>query len=279
MTSPRTLLTASGQRAKKYLGQHFLVDMNIAKKIVKATDANRDDIILEIGAGLGALTVHGAKIAETVFAVEKDPQTASMLKNELKIANADNVELIIQDIMSLDICGVAPATQLKIMGSLPYNISSQIIVALIKSRTCIESAVLMLQKELADRLYSPPGTKAYSRLAAMLQYCSDVEKVVEVPASCFFPRPKIDSSVIKVIFKEKIHVEDEDFYFGIIKAAFSSRRKNLKNSLSKSWLEISSVDATQSLKNAGIDPLRRAETLSPQEFADLAASIHAILNR
>ena len=161
------------------------------------------------------------------------------------------------------------------MGNLPYNISSQILVQLVKSRASVKRAILMFQKELAQRITSQPSSKDYGRLTVMLQYCAEVEKLLDVKAPHFFPKPKVDSEVLEIRFQEtpKFLAHDEGLLFSVIKAAFGKRRKTLKNALAGSALDIDAGRALNILENAGVDPVRRAETLSVQEFVNLSNAL------
>jgi 16S rRNA (adenine1518-N6/adenine1519-N6)-dimethyltransferase len=162
-----------------------------------------------------------------------------------------------------------------VMGNLPYNISSQILVRLIHSRQNIRRAVLMLQKELSQRITAQAGCKDYGRLSVMLSYCSGIKKLIDVKASLFYPRPKVDSEILELKFKKEIQDQatDELFFFKVIKAGFGNRRKTLKNALNASELNIGADAATHVLENSGIDPIRRAETLTVEEFVILSNNL------
>ena len=163
-----------------------------------------------------------------------------------------------------------------VLGNLPYNISSQVVIQLMKSRSVINRAILMFQKEVAQRIIAKPGCKDYGRLSVMLQYCADITKLIDLSASLFFPKPKVASEVLEIKFKNTINYQakDETFFFRVIKAAFSKRRKTLKNALSKSGLDVDAATANNVLESSGIDPVRRAETLSVQEFVTLSNSLY-----
>ena len=274
MTSPRILLSSHGVYAKKQLGQHFLSDPSTADMIIDRSGISPEDIVLEIGAGLGALTIPLARISAKVYAVEKDHRIIELLKTELHTLGLSNVVLIEKNILKVDIKTLAENANKKIIviGNLPYNISSQILIQLINTRKSVNKAILMFQKELAQRITAQPGCKDYGRITVMLRYCADIKRLAEVKASLFFPKPKVDSEVLEIIFKNiiKYPAKDELFFFRVIKAAFSKRRKTLKNALAGSELHIDAKTAVQVLKNAGIDPSRRAETLTVQEFVKLS---------
>lgn len=277
MTSPRTLLNTRNLRAKKHLGQNFLSDPSTALMILKRTGIKSDDIVLEIGAGLGALTIPAASMARRIYAVDKDPGLLDLLKKELAVKELVNVELIHRDILQIDIDELARHhdTRLLVLGNLPYNISSQIIILMIRSRKAVSRAVIMLQKELARRLTARSGCKDYGRITVMLQYCADIRKIATVPANLFFPKPNVDSQVLEITFKPVPDhpAPNEDLLFAVIKAAFSKRRKTLKNALAGSELSLDAKTAGQLLEKAGIDPMRRAETLEIGEFVELSKTL------
>lgn len=281
MTSPKTLLSAWNLRPRKRLSQNFLSDPSTAKMIISRSGITSDDVVLEIGAGLGALTIPLAIAAKKVYAVEKDPELLTLLNTELLTHNLSNVELIQKDILSLDLFDIFDRERRKyiVAGNLPYNISSQILVQLIKQRTYVTRAVLMFQKELASRLISKPSCKDYGRLSVMLQYCADLKSLAHIKAKMFFPAPKIDSEILEITFKDRSHqpVSDEMFLFKVIKASFGRRRKTLRNSLAGSELNINTKTAAAALEQSGINPQRRAETLSVSEFIRLSNNLKNIL--
>jgi 16S rRNA (adenine1518-N6/adenine1519-N6)-dimethyltransferase len=280
MTSPRILLKAWGLGAKKQLGQHFLCDAGMADKIIAAAGIGPEDMVLEIGAGLGALTLPAGRRAARVVAVDLDPELLELLKTELLAAGLDNVELVRQNILRFDIAGLGHGQprRLIVIGNLPYNISSQVLVQLIRTRSVVRRAVLMFQKELARRICAGPGSKAYGRLSVMLAYCADIQRVATAEARLFFPRPGVDSEVLKITFRDRPApgTEEEDFFFATVKAAFGRRRKTLKNALAGSALPLTAGQAQQALAAAGIDPVRRAETLTVAEFTALSRALAEI---
>jgi 16S rRNA (adenine1518-N6/adenine1519-N6)-dimethyltransferase len=274
MTSPRTLLSAWNLHPKKQLGQNFLADPSTARMIVERVGIEPDDVILEIGSGLGALTIPAARRAAHVTAVETDRKIADLLKTELLAAGTDNVAIVRDSILNVEIETFAADKPKKIVvvGNLPYNISSQILVKLIKARAVVDRAVVMFQKELADRLTAGPGNKAYGRITVMLAYCAAIKTVAVIKDRMFYPRPKVDSAVLEIRFRETLAhpADDEAFLFRVIKAAFGKRRKTLKNALVQSELGLDSAAVANALAAADIDPVRRAETLTPDEFVLLS---------
>ncbi len=277
MTSPHTLLKAWELRARKELGQNFLKDPSLAEKIVNMAGIGPEDVVLEIGAGLGAMTVAIARRAGRTIAVEKDRQLIPLLKAELLLNELDTVQILEENILALDLPRLAAEADrpLLVLGNLPYNISSQVLVKLIKDRHLVRRAVLMFQKELAERLIAGPGSKTYGRLSVLLQYCADLTILREVNAEMFFPKPKVGSVVLGIDFKTRIdpQVQDETLLSRVVQAAFGQRRKTLRNALSAGLPVLGQAGAQAVLQGAGIDPQRRAETLSVQEFIRLTDQV------
>lgn len=281
MTSPSSLLTSSGLRPKKQYGQNFLKDPSTARMIVDRAGLSAADVVLEIGPGLGALTIPAANRAKRVIAVEKDKDMASVLETELKNQGVGNVVLVNADILTVDISAISrqEGRKLIVIGNLPYNISSQIVISLIHARQSVERAMLMFQKEVAQRLAVGPGGKEYGRLSVMLQYCAEVRKAATVGAHLFLPKPKVASEVIEVRFRETLDAValDERLLSAVVKAAFSTRRKTLRNALANIGQPMNGSTIAAVLANAGIDPNRRAETLSVAEFVTLANCFYALI--
>ena len=258
------------------MGQNFLADPNVAALIVRRAQFAPNDVVLEIGAGLGALTLPLAAQVRHVFAVEPDSKIATLLGNEIQAADIRNVTTIEQDILQLDIDALAERSDasLKVIGNLPYHISSQVLIRLIRFREVIDAAFLMFQKEVAERLVAKPGNKSYGRLSVLIQYCAKIYPLVSVDASAFFPKPKVDSQVVGIEFRHPVTFRaiDESLLFRIVKAAFGKRRKTLKNALLGGNLEFAKEMISAALDLAGIDSQRRAETLSVKEFVTLSNS-------
>jgi 16S rRNA (adenine1518-N6/adenine1519-N6)-dimethyltransferase len=281
MTSPRTLLKAWNIRAQKHLGQHFLADPSTANMIVARSDLSGSDIVLEIGAGLGALTIPIARCVEKVFAVEKDAQLVNLLQTELLVHNISNVVLLRDDFLRCDLRAMADERnpQLIVMGNLPYRISTQVLLRLIAFRDVVERSVLMFQKELAERLKARPGNKEYGRLTVMLRYCAEITSIAVVDAGLFFPIPAVDSEVLEIKFMRRPEnaAVDEELLFKVVKASFGQRRKTLKNALSSGELKMSADLILSALRRVGIDPRRRAETLEVSEFVALSNCLAGIV--
>lgn len=274
MTSPKTLLASKSLHPKKQYGQNFLKDPSTAKMIVDRSKLLAEDVVLEIGPGLGALTIPAARQVQRVYAVEKDPDMADILKTELAGQNISNVTIINQDILMVDINEISRRENRKliVLGNLPYNISSQILVALLNAKSSVARAALMFQKEVANRLAAGPGSKEYGRLSVMLQYSADVRKLANVAAHQFLPAPKVASEVIEIRFKEVIEYPamDDVLLSGVVKAAFSTRRKTLKNALANLKGDHDAGTLQAILERADIDPGRRAESLTVAEFVRLS---------
>lgn len=278
MTSPAVLMKAWKLHPKKQLGQNFLTDANMAAAIVTHGGVAANDVVLEVGAGLGSLTLPLARQALKVIAIEKDHRLVDLLRTELVTAGLDNVHLLEQDILKFDIPSLAKKEQsdLLVVGNVPYNISSQILVQILKARACIKKSILMFQKELAQRITASPGSKSYGRLSVMVQYCARVKVLTEVKAGLFYPKPNIDSLVLDIDFDPDAgkEVSDEAFLFDVIKAAFSKRRKTLRNAMTGFIPGFDGQVSAKALEGAGIDPVRRAETLTVEEFVNLSNHIH-----
>lgn len=281
MTSPRTLLSAWNLHPKKQLGQNFLAEPSTAKMIIERAGITPEDTVLEIGSGLGALTIPAAARAGRVIAVETDRQIADLLKTELLAAGSANVDIVRDSILKVDIAQRVADEKRKIvvLGNLPYNISSQILVRLVNARKVIRRAVVMFQKELAERLLAVPGNKVYGRITVMLAYCAEIKTVATIKARMFYPRPKVDSEVLEICFREKITpaADDEEYLFQVVKAAFGKRRKTLKNALGQSQLGITGATAEKALTAVAINPVRRAETLTVDEFVHLSNVLKTLL--
>ncbi len=272
MTHPRELLQKSNIYAGKGLGQNFLFDKGVASHIVDQAGIDCDTSVLEIGPGLGALTIPISGKTRSFVAVEKDARLIPILEKELSDQNISWVRILEQDILKTDIRGIAKNDTLTIMGNIPYNISSQILFHLIQARDVISKAFLMFQHELAQRITALPGTKHRSRLSAVAQYAARVTHIMTIGPQCFFPRPGVSSTVLCFDFtKGSPLVPDMDpVVFGVIKAAFAKRRKSLKNAMLSRELGLDASCVSLVLDNAGIDPRRRAETLSVEEFMEIA---------
>lgn len=265
-----------GFRFSKSLGQNFLTDKNIIDEIVDGAGIGQEDTVLEIGPGIGVITYEAAQLAKKVIAVEIDKSLLPILAETL--SEYDNVKVINEDILKLDINKLIEdegMENVKIMGNLPYYITTPIIMKILEEGVKASSITIMMQKEVADRIKAGPGTKAYGALSVAVQYYCTVDKVASVPRSVFVPQPNVDSVVLRLnIRSEKaVKLDNEKLFFDCVKAGFGQRRKTLLNSLQK----VNGVDKNivmQSLASAGIDESRRAETLTIEEFALIANEVN-----
>jgi 16S rRNA (adenine1518-N6/adenine1519-N6)-dimethyltransferase len=274
----RVLLDRYGLRAKKWFGQNFLVSERAFRAIVDATVHADDDWIVEIGAGLGTLT---ARLAERVpegkiIALERDPDMVRVLRGEL--AGVDNVEVEEVDALRYDLRMAAKwrGDPIAVCGNLPYHIAAPLLFKIIEARGVVSRAVVMIQKEMADRLLAAPGTKEYGALGVMIRTYVEVSSVAKVAAGSFAPPPKVDSTVVRLVplpgAGTRVPIADEARYSAVVHAAFGQRRKTLRNAL-RAVFDEAAVDAA--LATTGIDGVRRGETLAIAEFAKLAAELPA----
>ena len=252
----------------KSLGQNFITDKNVIERIVEGAGPTEDDLVIEIGPGIGVLTAEAAQQAAKVVAIEIDSKLIPILDETL--AEYDNVEVINQDILKTDLNGIIDEQRakgsfsgdVKIIGNLPYYITTPIIMHILENSIRAESITVMMQKEVADRIKASPGNKTYGAISAAVQYYCEVEQVVSVPKEVFVPRPKVDSAVLKLTIRDKKPVDliDEKAFFTCIKSGFGQRRKTLLNSLTGTY-GLPKDEIRRILEEAGIDPVRRAETL------------------
>lgn len=253
-------------RAKKSLGQNFLKDPYYLQKIVDAAQVNAEDQVLEIGPGLGHLTQALAKRAGKVLALELDDRLIPILKQDFREKN--NVEIVQAD--ALEYSYESLSGKWKVVANLPYYISTPVIQRLLAARNKFKSFTLMLQKEVAGRIASPPGSKEYGYLSVLVQLHADPRIEFKVPPGAFTPVPEVDSTVITLTLRDHLSVPaiNEDFFVQVIKAAFSQRRKTLRNALKQLKIPLEKLASVS--EESGIDLGRRAETLSVQEFGKLA---------
>lgn len=266
---------AHGFKFSKSLGQNFLTDKNIIDEIVDGANIGPEDLVIEIGPGIGVITYEAAQLAKNVIAVEIDKSLLPILEETL--GEFDNVRVINEDILKLDLNEVIEGEgfpNVKIMGNLPYYITTPIIMKILEDGVKADSITIMMQKEVADRIKAQPGSKAYGALSVAVQYYCTVDKVASVPRSVFVPQPNVDSIVLRLnIRKEKaVQVEDEKLFFDCVKAGFGQRRKTLLNSL-QNVKGITKEIVVDSLAAAGIESSRRAETLNLEEFASVANEV------
>ncbi|PKN38318.1 MAG: ribosomal RNA small subunit methyltransferase A [Deltaproteobacteria bacterium HGW-Deltaproteobacteria-2] len=274
MNSPKEIIRLYEIKPRKKLGQSFLMDKSVIEQICTIAQVTKNDIVVEIGAGIGVLTQELAQNAAKLIAVEVDNKLVGVLKD--KLLKYKNVEIYSGDILKFDFETISRSEQqkIKVIGNIPYNISSPVLFRLLSFRKVINSFVIMLQKEVVQRLTAVPGGKDYGVPSVILQMFAMVEKIMDVPAGCFYPVPKVESSVMKGFFLEKpvVDLADEDFFIKLVRDAFAQRRKMLINNLKKSKLleEFSELLLKESLEITGIDGRRRSETLSIKEFGYLS---------
>lgn len=260
---------------QKKFGQNFLIDGNILEKIVDSAELTKEDCVLEIGPGIGTMTQYLAEQAREVVAVEIDKNLIPILGETL--AAYDNVTVINEDILKVDLNEIAElkngGRHIKVVANLPYYITTPIIMALFENHVPLRSITIMVQKEVADRMQVGPGTKDYGALSLAVQYYARPEIIARVPASCFMPRPNVDSTVIRLERYEKppVSVQDEKYLFAVIRAAFNQRRKTLANSLTNAGnLRVNRGLVEECLSEMGLPATVRGEALTLAQFADLS---------
>ena len=260
---------------QKKFGQNFLIDTHVLDKIVSAAEITKEDVVLEIGPGIGTLTQYLAYQAKEVIAVEIDKALIPILQDTLSAY--DNVTILNEDILKVDINRLVEEKNqgkpIKVVANLPYYITTPIIMGLFESHVPVASITVMVQKEVADRMQVGPGTKDYGALSLAVQYYAEPYIVANVPQNCFMPRPKIGSAVIRLTRHEKppVEVKDEKLMFRLIRASFNQRRKTLANGLKNdSSLPYTKEVVEKAIADCGFSPTIRGEALTLEEFAKLA---------
>lgn len=256
----------------KSLGQNFLVDKNILNKIVESAQIRKDDIIIEVGTGIGTLTRELAERAEKVYAVEIDRKLIPIV--EETTAEYDNIVLVNEDFLevSLEDMVQEKGRSVKVIANIPYYITTPIIMKCLESDLFVELLLLMIQKEVAQRLSAKVSTKDYGSLSVAVQYYADVEFVAKVSKSSFYPPPKVDSGIVKITKRKEcnIEVQDKELFFQVVRGSFAKRRKTILNSLAGYEERFEKGIVQQALEEAGIDAGRRGESLDIYEFARLS---------
>lgn len=262
---------SSGRRPLKSLGQNFLVDRNVIDKIIRVSDIQPDDAVLEIGPGRGALTGQLSECAARLVLIEFDHALAAWQRNRFK--ENERVTVIDGDVLKVDLAAVLSETsgKWKVVANLPYNISTEVLFRLLKVHDRLSRMTLMLQKEVGDRLASAPDCPAYGVTTVLLGLWFDINREFVVPPSCFHPSPKVDSVVLtfSTLPRPRADVGNEGVFRDVVKGAFSMRRKTLSNCL-KSTEYTRDIDLAAMLEACAIDGRRRGETLSLEEFAQLS---------
>lgn len=269
-----------GFSLSKSLGQNFLTDPNVLYEIIEGAEVGEDDLVIEIGPGIGTLTAEAAQTAAAVVAVEVDNRLIPILEDTL--GDFDNVEIINNDILKTDVNEIIDRKRrageftgkVRIIGNLPYYITTPIIMKLLEAEVKADSITIMMQKEVADRIKSQPGNKSYGAISVAVQYYCTVSKVANVPASVFVPRPKVDSAVLNLTLRDEkpAELKDKELFFACVKAGFGQRRKTLLNALT-GLRGLEKEKVLEILQETGTDPRRRAETLRIEEFAKIANCI------
>ncbi|MDP4161531.1 MAG: 16S rRNA (adenine(1518)-N(6)/adenine(1519)-N(6))-dimethyltransferase RsmA [Bacillota bacterium] len=277
----RAIMEKYGFSFKKSLGQNFLIDTNILNKIVDFAEIKELTGTIEIGPGIGALTEQLARKSEKVVAFEIDQRLLPILEDTL--SPYPNVKIIHQDVLKADVGKMieqefSEMEDVMVVANLPYYVTTPIVMKLLEERLPIRGIVVMLQKEVADRIAAKPGTKDYGSLSIAVQYYTEAETVMIVPKTVFIPQPNVDSAVIRLTRRQKpaVEVKDENFFFQVTRASFAQRRKTLLNNLTSGLPEGKQrkEDILEALRLSEIDPGRRGETLSLEEFGRLSNELY-----
>ena len=260
---------------QKRFGQNFLIDTHVLEKIIKSAEITKDDLVLEIGPGIGTMTQYLCENAREVVAVEIDKNLIPILENDT-LAEYDNVTVINEDILKLDLNKLVEernsGNRIKVVANLPYYITTPIIMGLFESHVPLQNITVMVQKEVADRMQAGPGSKDYGALSLAVQYYATPYIAANVPQNCFMPRPNVGSAVIRLTLHEEppVKVKDEALMFALIRASFNQRRKTLVNGLTNAAeLNLSKEEVQAALEQMGLSATIRGEALSLEQFAGL----------
>lgn len=270
----RAVIDRYGFSASKRFGQNFIKDNRVLEDIVEASCLTKEESVVEIGPGLGALTEVLSEAADQVYAVEVDRKLIPILEETLK--GRDNIHIINQDIMKTDVKALTEGRPFRIVANLPYYITTPIIMSLLENRVPCRSITVMVQKEVGERMVAQPGNKDYGALTLAVGYYTKAAIVRKVPSSCFIPAPKVDSVVVhmEVLQNPSVEVEDEELLFSLIRGAFNQRRKTLLNALSGyPALDLDKEVIRKAIADIGEKPTVRGEELSLRRFADLAGAL------
>jgi 16S rRNA (adenine1518-N6/adenine1519-N6)-dimethyltransferase len=271
----RPLLSNSGLRPKKSLGQHFLKDRPVIHTIISRAGLEAGDVVVEIGPGLGALTIPMLPHIRHLVAIEKDPILVDLLKERLSAQERQNLTLISGDVLKLDFRQIYDAfrQKLRIFGNLPYNISSPFLEHLIANRLYVRNAILMFQYEVARRLTASPNSKEYGALSIAMQYYARISPLIKINRESFYPKPRVDAMVLDLDLEmpHPRRAENDAQFLRIVKAAFSFRRKTILNSLERSMAPVTRHLIAEALEKSSIEPNRRAETLTIDDYIHLSS--------
>lgn len=273
---PKKILLPDKIFPKKSLGQNFILDLEVLDRMCQIADLTANDQVLEIGAGLGTLTNYLAERAKRVVAIEKDKKLFEKLS--VSVHHLHNVELVMGDVLKINLRELVTGSNMKVISNLPYSISSPTLIRLLENRDIFSLLVIMIQREVGERITAAPGGKDYGSISVFLQTYFDISIELIVHPEAFWPKPKVESVVLKLypLRNPRIEMSDMEFFEKIVRASFSSRRKILANTLRS----IIPKDKTEEiLKSAQIDGKRRAETLSIEEFGKLAEEAFKIVRR
>ena len=274
----RRLLDRHGFRFSKSMGQNFLIDASVPRRIAEASGADETCGVVEIGPGIGCLTEQLTTRAGKVVSVELDRSLAPILQETLE--GLENVELVFGDVMKQDLRALAeeklPGLTKLVCANLPYNITSPVLTAVVKAG-CFERVCVMVQKEVAERICAGPGSKDYGAFSLFIQWYYEPELLFTVPPHCFVPQPKVTSAVVLLRQRKTplCKVDDEELFFRVIRAAFNQRRKTLPNALTAAFPDLSKEETEMILQKCGLDPKIRGEMLTLSEFAEISNEISA----
>ena len=276
----KNIMKQNGIRANKSLGQNFLINKDVLENIINSSEISKDDMVIEIGPGLGTLTKYLLEKAGEVLCIEIDPKMIKVLNNRFN--QYENFEIINEDVLKVDLNKIisekkrqGKVKNVKIVANLPYYITTPIIMKLLEDKLDIESITVMIQKEVAERLIAVPGEKETGAITYTVYYYCESEKIMEVPNSSFIPEPEVTSEVIKMKLRSKpaVEIENPKIMFMIIKSAFMQRRKTLLNALTNTKVFLSKEEGLEILKKLNLGENIRAENLSIQDFCNIAKII------
>ena len=270
----KNIMKKYGIRANKSLGQNFLINPEVVENIVKSSNINKNDMVIEIGPGLGTLTKYLLEKAGKVICIELDPKMIKILQD--RFSKYSNFEIINADVLKVDLNQIIKDNKnVKIVANLPYYITTPIIMKLLEEKLNIESITVMIQKEVADRLIEIPGGKNTGAITYTVYYYCESEKIMEAPNSSFIPEPEVTSEVIEMNLRKEpaVKIDNPNIMFMIIKSAFMQRRKTLLNALTNTKVFINKQEGMNILKKLNLDENVRAENLKLQDFADIAKEI------